>query len=55
MFAQKPIKSSCHFSMHPSGVTKENYESSVAGIQVDISSHELPHTKQENLSLNRDK
>jgi hypothetical protein len=41
--------------MHPSGVTKENYEISVADVRVDISSQELQHTKQENHSLNGDK
>jgi hypothetical protein len=40
--------------MHSSGVTKENYKTSVAGVQVDVSSQELPHTKEENPSLNRD-
>jgi hypothetical protein len=40
--------------MHSSGGTKENYEASVAGVQVEVSSQDLPHTKQENNSLNRD-
>jgi hypothetical protein len=40
--------------MHSSGGTKENYETSVGVVQVDVSSQDLPHTKQENHSLNRD-
>jgi hypothetical protein len=41
-------------SMHPSGVTKENYETSVADVRVDILPQELPHTKEENHSRNDD-
>jgi hypothetical protein len=50
-FAQKHLTSCPHY-FH--GGTTESYETSVAGFQVDVSPQELPHTKKETHSLNRD-